>query len=293
MSGASTAGAFESRSRKKQVWDEKKLLHLLATRHLPAVVYVSPYSRHLVNVDNQGTCITQTKENTSQTILPCLRAVSVYLNTPAWKESLAFGVIQPRVDTLIASDTRRRVLRQNALETASLENTPEVARAIVDLCLAVFDCCWGHRAEWRHRALWFCFAKYSVEMFGVEDRQRDPKAVQMQYYKIIRGTLWDTLPVAMDLILSVIDVLRRSNEIQLTPEETLVVNRIFDVLMSPEHTVNGHLNVMEYMNRARIRSSKPEISWRLRVFNDLQKALRKSIKALNWNDLSDSEYSGL
>ena len=281
MSGASTAGASESRSRKKEAWDEKKLLQLLVTRHLPAVVYISPHSpyRHLVNnVDNQGASITQT-------ILPCLRAVSVYLNTPAWKESLAFGVIQPRVDTLIASDTRRRVLRQNALETASLENTPEVARAIVDLCLAVFDCCWGHRAEWRHRALWFCFAKYSVEMFGVEDRQRDPKAVQMQYYKIIRGTLWDTLPVAMDLILSVIDVLRRSNEIQLTPEETLVVNRIFDVLMSPEHTVNGHLNVMEYMNRARIRSSKPEISWRLRVFNDLQKALRKSIKALNWNSI--------
>ena len=287
MSGASTAGgASKSRSR-KEAWDEKKLLHLLATHHLPGVVYVKPaqavppHLQHLVkHVDDQGAPI-------DQTILQCLRAVGVYLNTPAWQESAAFSVIQPRVDALIASDFRRRcVLRQ----TASLENTPEVndARDIVDFCMDVFDCCWGHRAECRHRALWFCFAKYSVEMFGVEDRQRDPRAVQMQYYKTVRRSLWETLPVVMDMILSVIDVLRRSNEIQLTPEEILVVNRVFDVLMSPEHTVNGYLSVMEYMDRARIRSSKPEISWRLRIFNDLQKGLRKSIKSLNWNDLFDS-----
>ena len=83
-------------------------------------------------------------------------------------------------------------------------------------------------------------------------------------------------------------VLRRADGIQLPPEEILVVNRVFDVLLSPEHPGNGYLSVMEYMDRARIRSSKPEISWRLRIFNDLQKGLRKSIKSLNWNDLFDS-----
>lgn len=278
-----------SRSRKES-WDKRKLFQLLTTAHLPGFVYinparvVAPHLQHLVNVDVPGGTPCHSP------ILPCLRAVRVYLNTPAWKESAAFGVIQPRVDALIASDTRRHVLRQPALETVSLENTPEAANAIVDVCLGIFDCCWGRRAERTYRAVWFCYAKYRVELFGVEDCKRDTGGILDQYHTVLRKTLWETLPTVMDVILGVIDVLRRSNEIQMMPEESLVVNHVFDVLMSPEHTVNGHLNVMEYMDRTRIRSDKPDVTWRLRVFNELQKSLRARLKSMNWNHVLD--YDG-